>query len=143
VRTSRAVVDLRSNPGGENGSYPPLLAALQQVARERPGTLRLLVGRSTFSAATSFVMEVLATTDAVVVGEAMGGSPNLRGDADLHRLPSGPRVHVATRWWEMGGRDDRVTLEPLHVVWPGASDDPVSRRVRTHAVSARRRGAER
>lgn len=114
----RVVVDLRHNSGGENGSYPPLLKALQDLP---DGTVRLLTSRTTFSAATNFVAEVLATTDALVVGEAMGGAPNMWGDAREHLLPgSGTVVHVATRHWELGGVDRRSTIPPdveVPVTW--------------------------
>ena len=114
----RVVVDLRKNSGGENGSYPPLLQALQELP---DGTVRLLTSRTTFSAATNFVAEVLATTDAVVVGEAMGGAPNMWGDAREHVLPgSGTVVHVATRLWELGGVDLRSSIPPdveVPVTW--------------------------
>ena len=111
----RVVVDLRHNSGGENGSYPPLLAALQDLPA---GTVRLLTSRTTFSAATNFVAEVLSSTDALLVGEPMGGAPNMWGDAREVVLPgTGVVVHVATRLWELGGVDLRSTV-PVDVQVP-------------------------
>lgn len=111
----RVVVDLRHNSGGENGSYPPLLEALQELPA---GSVRLLTSRTTFSAATNFVAEVTSSTDALVVGEPMGGAPNMWGDAREVVLPGTVAVlHVATRLWELGGVDLRSTV-PVDVEVP-------------------------
>ncbi len=94
---TRVVLDLRDNPGGELPAGAPLVELLQQVARDRPGALRLLVGRCTFSAAALVATELLATTDARLVGEPMGGAPGLWADARIHHLhESGIAVHVAS-----------------------------------------------
>lgn len=85
---------------------------LEALAAERPGRLRLLVNRCTFSAATNVVVQLLGSTDAVVVGEVMGGSPTMWGDAEPHTLPSGTVVHVATRTWALGGPDAPAALDP-------------------------------
>jgi hypothetical protein len=127
----RVVVDLRWNSGGENGSYPPLLSALQAADAKRPGTVRVVTGRTTFSAATNFVAELLASTTARSFGEAMGGAPNMWGDAQPHTLPgSQVTVHVATRLWELGGKDLRPTIPPdvpVPLTWAdhAAGRDPV------------------
>ena len=107
------VIDVRDNPGGDNGTYPPLLSALQDVADRRPGRLRVVFGRCTFSAATNFVAELLATTDAVSIGEPMGGAPNMWGDAtEVALAHSGIALHVATIEWELGGPDKRPMIKP-------------------------------
>jgi hypothetical protein len=106
------VADLRDNPGGDTGTARPLVDALVDLEAERPGRLRLLVNRCTFSAATNVVVQLLEATDAVVVGEQMGGSPTMWGDAREHRLPSGIVLHVATRTWALGGADAPAALDP-------------------------------
>ena len=83
------MVDLRNNGGGDNTTYRHLLAVLQDPAIDRPGQLDVLIGRLTFSAAANFATEVERTTDAIFVGEDMGGSPNLYGDARRVDLPYG------------------------------------------------------
>jgi hypothetical protein len=114
----RVVVDLRHNGGGDNTTYRPLLAALQDPAVDRPGRLTLLIGRITFSAAANFATEVERTTDARFAGEAMGGSPNLYGDVHRVDLPnSGLAVFIATRYWtrywqKSTADDRRITIEP-------------------------------
>lgn len=107
------VIDVRDNPGGDNGTYRALLSAVVEIARRDPRRLRLVFGRCTFSAATNFAAEVMAETDAVSFGEPMGGSPNMWGDADEFTLPeSGIVLHVATVKWELGGRDWRPMIKP-------------------------------
>jgi hypothetical protein len=109
----RVVIDVRHNPGGENGSYPPLLEVLHERATERPGSVVVLIGRSTFSAAGNFITELRATPGVRLVGEPSGAAPNQYGDATIVRLPgSGFAVHLATRWWEFAPGDDALWIEP-------------------------------
>ncbi|HSK52539.1 MAG TPA: hypothetical protein VLA44_07260 [Clostridia bacterium] len=109
----RVVVDVRHNPGGENGSYPPLLEVLRELATDRPGSVVVLIGRSTFSAAGNFITELAATPGVRFVGEPSGGAPNMYGDATLEQLPeSGFIVHLATRRWEFAPGDDAAAIAP-------------------------------
>ncbi|WP_370328339.1 hypothetical protein [Euzebya sp.] len=105
VDPAAVVLDLRDNPGGDTGTARVLVDRLIEVADERPGALRLLVNRCTSSAATNVVVQLLEPTDATVVGEVMGGSPTMWGDAREVTLPSGTVLHVATRTWALGGDD--------------------------------------
>ena len=90
----RVVVDLRNNGGGDNTTYRHLLEVIQDPAIDRPGRLDLLIGRLTFSAAANFATEVETTTGATFVGEPMGGSPNLYGDARPTDLPYGGQTRL-------------------------------------------------
>ena len=107
-RVERVVLDLRHNPGGDNGTYPPLLAALSDRR------LVALVGRTTFSAAANFATELERSTDVVFVGERTGGSPNQYGDpVPVSLSASGWSVRVAGVYWQKSSPDDaRVALEP-------------------------------
>lgn len=112
-RADRILVDVRSNPGGENGSYGPLLDLLTQHATSRPGSVVVLIGRSTFSAAANFVTELDTVTGITFLGEPTGGAPNLFGDATVVNLPSsGLRMHVATREWIFAPGSDALAIEP-------------------------------
>lgn len=112
----RLVLDLRQNPGGDNNTYDRLLDFVQEWAGEHPGTTFVLTDRVTFSAASNLATRIEATTDAVFVGEAMGGSPNLWADVNwvtLRHLPIPMRAAVSTTYWEMSGPDDpRLTIPP-------------------------------
>lgn len=122
------VVDLRDNPGGDIGTYAPLLAVVREIADGHPGSVRLLVNRCTFSAASQFVAEVLSVTDAIVVGETMGGSTRQWGDARTTRLPaSGIVLHVASRWHERVGPEVPTVIEPDVAAPVSSADRPAGR----------------
>lgn len=111
----RVVVDLRHNPGGNNNAYPPMLRMLSETESiNQRDKLFVLIGRQTFSAAANLVTEMEQLTEAILVGEPTGGSPNLYADPATVRLPnSGLEVLVSTRYWQKSTPDDnRLTIEP-------------------------------
>ena len=110
----RVVVDIRHNFGGEVQALGPILTAIATPADAAPGRLFLITGRNTFSAASMFAAMLQARTDLTIVGEPMGGSPNMWGnprDVELDR--SGLVVSVATLF-ELATTvdDERQTIEP-------------------------------
>ncbi len=111
---SRVVLDLRNNGGGDNTTLLPLEDLLRDPAVDRPGRLFVLIGRLTFSAAANLATDLESETSAIFVGEPMGGSPNLYGDARRIDLPYGHQaLYMATRYWERSTPDDdRITIEP-------------------------------
>ena len=111
---ARVVVDLRHNGGGDNTTMGHLENVLRDPAINRPGRLFVMFGRVTFSAAANFATDLEQTSAATFAGEAMGGSPNLYGDARQVDLPfSGQVLSMATRYWERSTPDDeRITIEP-------------------------------
>ena len=82
----------------------------------RPGRLFVLTDRVTFSAASNLATEIEQTTDAVFVGEAMGGGLNFWDDVKFYPMPHLPvpmRIGISTRYHEMSTPDDpRLTIEP-------------------------------
>ncbi|MEO5940658.1 MAG: hypothetical protein ABIZ72_06745, partial [Candidatus Limnocylindrales bacterium] len=111
---TRVVVDLRHNGGGDNTTMGHFEEVLRDPAIDRPGRLVVMIGRITFSAAANFATDLEQSTAATFAGEAMGGSPNLYGDAREVGLPyRGQSVFVATRYWQRSTADDeRITIEP-------------------------------
>jgi hypothetical protein len=138
----RVVIDLRHNGGGDNSTYSPLLTALQDPAIDRPGRMFVLIGRNTFSAAANFATEVEKKTGALFAGEAMGGSPNLYGDALSTDLPYGPqKVYVASRYWQFSTPEDpRLTIEPDIPIALSSADYLAGRDPVMDAVIARKGG---
>jgi hypothetical protein len=134
----RVILDLRHNGGGDNRTLRPFENLLEEPSVDRPGHLYVLIGRITFSAAANFATDLERETSAIFAGEAMGGSPNLYGDAREIPLPDGRfAVYMATTYWERSTPDDaRITIEPdlaVDLTWAdyAADRDPV-----LHAVLA-------
>ena len=108
------VVDLRNNGGGDNSTYYPILQLVREAAEQMPGRTFVAFGRGTFSAAGNFVTEVERSTDAILVGEDSGTSPNQYGDSRPETLPYSELVlRIALQDIVKSDRDDpRVTVEP-------------------------------
>ncbi|HEY8170966.1 MAG TPA: hypothetical protein VIH24_07705 [Candidatus Limnocylindria bacterium] len=109
---TRVIFDLRHNPGGNNTTYPYLLAILRRI--EQP--FWVLTDRRTFSAASNLATELEQTTDASFAGEEMGGGLNFWDDVqfiELERLPIPLSVGISTIYHQKSFADDpRLTIEP-------------------------------
>ena len=100
---TRVVIDARHNPGGEIPSAKGLEDAVREIEEMRPGTVRFVVGRGTFSAASFVIARLVAETGVQVFGEPSGGSSKSYADARLVESPeSGLRAFVSTRLYESG-----------------------------------------
>lgn len=139
----RLVLDLRINGGGDNTTFGPLVDALKGCGRLRaPGSLYVLVGRHTFSAAGNLVTVLQRDAGAALVGEPTGGAPNQYGDAEQVALEHHPELllFVSTRYHAFGGGDDkRTTHAPDVAVSTSSSDyfdgrDPVLRAALVHST---------
>lgn len=111
--TERVIIDLRHNPGGETGTYGPLLDAVTSAAAGGRRGVFALTSRTTFSAAANFLADLDNEVCTVIVGEPPGAAPRFWNDNDGVPLPySGLEIGVATRWWGKGGkRHDGTTFE--------------------------------
>jgi tetratricopeptide (TPR) repeat protein len=110
----RVALDVRLNRGGNGSLNRPLVLSLIKARKlDRPGSLFVLIGRSTFSAAQFLVNELEHYTSAVFVGEPSGGKANSYGDSRKITLPhSGITVRVSTLWWQVDERDTRQWKGP-------------------------------
>jgi hypothetical protein len=111
----RLIIDLRFNSGGDNTLNRSLLHALiRSPALREPGSLFVITGRGTFSAAMMFAIDLEKHTNAIFVGEPTGASPNHYGDSRKVRLPnSGITIRVSTLYWQYAGPNDkRLALKP-------------------------------
>ncbi|HEX4905693.1 MAG TPA: hypothetical protein VFU93_09595 [Acidimicrobiales bacterium] len=121
---TRVVIDARHNPGGEIGAATPLVLAVTEIERARPGTVRFLVGRGTFSAASNVIARLAHELNVTVVGEPTGG--NQRSYADPRRIDlpaSGIVAFVNTRLYDSGDAS-WGPVQPDIVVAPTRSGDP-------------------
>lgn len=136
----RLILDLRQNPGGDNTTYRPLLDVVREFAADHPGALRVLIDRVTFSAAANLATEIEQRTDAIFIGEPMGGGLNFWDDVRQVRLDALPvpmQVGVSTIYHQFAEPDDpRLTIEP-DVPLPVTAEDHFVRRdpVLTEALS--------
>lgn len=88
VRPERFVIDLRDNTGGNGGlNRYPVQQILRRPALDRRGTLFVITGRRTFSAAQQFANLLEAWTQATFVGEPTGQRPTQYGDHRPLPLP--------------------------------------------------------
>ncbi len=125
---TKLVLDLRHNGGGNNTTYPPLLAVLRDFARD--GELVVLISRHTYSAAVNLAIDLERSVPVTFVGEATGGRPNLYSDAVTMRMPrSGLSAQISTRYWQKSEADDPreavmpdVVVPVLAVDWFGGRD---------------------
>jgi hypothetical protein len=111
----RLVIDLRTNGGGEAEGYSDLLELLTGPAIDRPGRLYVLIGRLTFSAAASLVVELEHQARHVVfVGEATGGAPNFWADTVTVTLPYSRLKALVSETYEGYGAsgDERLSISP-------------------------------
>src|SRR3954451_5910164 len=110
----RVALDLRLNRGGNGSLNRALILSLIKARKlDRAGSLFVLIGRSTFSAAQFLVNELERYTNALFVGEPSGGKANSYGDSRKIMLPhSGITVRVSTLWWQVDERDKRQWKAP-------------------------------
>jgi hypothetical protein len=134
------VVDLRNNGGGDNNTYGALRQALEGIANAQPGSVRLITGRATFSAAGNFVTDLKVgpqKAGITLVGEPPGGGLDIYGDVKVVTLPrSGIVVLIAGRYHERAPGDGRLQIEPdvpVQLTWEAyaAHRDPVFEAART------------
>ncbi|HEX6434323.1 MAG TPA: hypothetical protein VFZ87_08760 [Gemmatimonadales bacterium] len=135
----RVALDLRLNRGGDGTLNRPLILSLIKARKlDQSGTLFVIIGRSTFSAAQFLVNELEQFTDAVFVGEPSGGKANSYGDSRKITLPhSGITVRVSTLWWQEDPRDPREWKAPDIAAELGSDDyrnnvDPALKAVLAH-----------
>lgn len=108
------IVDVRHNSGGNTYLTIPLLKTLIYFETSREGQLYAIIGRNTFSACQNFATEIDRLTDATLVGEPTGSSPNSIGESTDVVLPySRVGAHISTRYWQTSWpRDRRVWIAP-------------------------------
>ena len=103
---------------------PPLGARILTICTGKSIRLYLVIGRMTFSAGVNFVTDAEMRTNATLVGEPTGGSPNQYGDAVSFELPnSGLRARISTVYWNKGGTDDEHPHHEPHLWAPVTAAD--------------------
>jgi C-terminal processing protease CtpA/Prc len=109
------VIDMRRNTGGNTDLVMPLIHGLIKCDKvNRPGHLFVIIGRRTFSAAMNTTSMIEIHTNATVVGEPTGSSPNFVGESTWFVLPyHRNRVYCSSRYWQFANSvDQRTWIEP-------------------------------
>jgi hypothetical protein len=122
----KLVIDLRENYGGNGSLNRSLLHGLIRAKKlQAPGSVYVLVGRRTFSAAMMFVLDLEQHTNAIFIGEPTGSAPNTFGDSKKTILPdSGLTLRVSSLYWQSSDpRDERDALKPHVYVEPSLTGD--------------------
>jgi tetratricopeptide (TPR) repeat protein len=111
----RLVIDMRWNPGGNTYLELPLLHGLVGTEKiSRRGSLFVIVGRKTFSAAQNGATLIERHTEAIFVGEPTGSCPTFVGETIPFVLPcSGIQANVSDLLWQSGWpMDYRTWIAP-------------------------------
>ena len=114
------VIDIRYNGGGDTFTNPPLITGILRSDKlNRPGNLFVIIGRHTFSAAQNTTSELERRTQAILVGEPTGSSPNFIGESLHIPLPySGWGFSASDLWWQHSMAMDYRTWTPPHLYAP-------------------------
>jgi hypothetical protein len=111
---ARVVLDLRHNFGGELSALEPVQALFEDPAVDQHDRLFVVTGRNTFSAGSLLVARLERHTEALIVGEPMGGCPTVWSDPTDVVLPSSGIVVSVADDVAVGvdEHDPRLTIEP-------------------------------
>jgi tetratricopeptide (TPR) repeat protein len=111
----RLIIDLRLNRGGNGGLLKPLeRGLLRRPNINRRGSVFILTGRSTWSAAQFFLNDLSEFSEAIFVGEPSGSKGNSYGDSRQIKLPnSGITARASIYYWQdWDPNDSRPWIAP-------------------------------
>jgi hypothetical protein len=119
----RLIIDMRLNGGGNfDLGRQFLLPALQKrPAINRRGSLYVITGPGTFSAAMVNALDLRSGANAVLVGEPTGARPNSYSEHGEMRLPnSGLRVSFSIRHYRFASDADTAVIPDrlIEPTWP-------------------------
>lgn len=139
--TDRLVIDLRSNSGGDESSFRPLLEGLiRNESINRKGRLFVIIGRPTYSAGMLNAVQLKLKTNAVLFGEPTGAKPNQYNEASggkALKLPnSGLTVDYSILYRKLLEDDSPALMPDVRVDLSSrdyiAGRDPVLERILAH-----------
>ena len=124
----RLVIDLRQNTGGDFNKGRYLLSGLKKRDAFRArGSVYVITGRATQSAAMVNALDFRKELNAVLVGEPTGGRPNSYSENDEFRLPnSNLEVSYSTRYYKFQDTDTPAVM-PDKVIEPSWESYPSGR----------------
>lgn len=115
--TQHLILDIRHNHGGNGSILPPMLKTIINFEVMHPdGTVFVLMGRETFSAAQNLLTDITKYTNAILVGEPSGSKPNHIGEAGWFKLPySGLMGLISTQFHQTSKAEDHRKWIAPHI----------------------------
>lgn len=120
TRPKRLVIDVRQSYGGDFIKFQNyLLKDIKQRSDFRkPGSLYVIIGRSTVSASMVNAIELRKEQNAVIVGEPTGSKPNNYSENDHFTLPNSHlEISYSTRYYKLQA-EDTASLIPDKLIEP-------------------------
>lgn len=111
----RLIVDVRWNGGGNSFLNRPIVNGIIGCKKiNKRGSLFVITGRQTFSAAQNFTTDLDRALDPIFVGEPTGSSPNFVGETVMFTLPfSGMTGSISDLYWQRSWpMDHRTWIAP-------------------------------
>lgn len=119
------ILDIRWNGGGNSFLFRPLVNAIIGSKKiNQRGKLYVITGRTTFSAAMNFAVDLEMRTEAMFAGEPTGASPNFIGETVAVTLPySGMSGSISDlHWVRSWPMDHRTWIAPDFYEPPRVAD---------------------
>lgn len=121
--TRRLIIDMRQNAGGDYTKVRETLipAIKRRSAINARGSLFVVTGRRTLSAAMNSAADLRRDTNAILVGEPPGERPNSYQEGDDFRLRrSGVVVSYSTRYYKFADQDVPAIMPDQRIdpTWP-------------------------
>jgi C-terminal processing protease CtpA/Prc len=123
--TEYLILDIRNNHGGNGSILPPMLKTIINFEAMNPeGSVFVLMGRETFSAAQNLLTDITKYTNAILVGEPSGSKPNHIGEAGWFKLPySGLMGLISTQFHQTSKAEDHRKWIAPHIPVSVSSTD--------------------
>ena len=98
----KLIIDVRLNGGGNSYLNKPIITGIIETKKiNKMGSLYVIIGRRTYSAAQNLVNELHNYTNAIFVGEPTAENVNFWGDARPVTLPnSNLTIQLSYAWWQ-------------------------------------------
>ena len=127
------VLDLRNDAGGNSKCGEPFTAFLK---RDFEGSAYALISNKTFSSGVLFTLDLRAS-NAVLVGEPTGGSPNSYGEVRNYTMPNSHLLYrVTQKYFSSGGDGNMNTVAPQVPVDEQQALDKVKEMIRESTAAA-------
>ncbi len=119
------ILDLRHNHGGNGAILPPMIKTVINFEAMNPkGSVFIIAGRETFSAAQNLLTDITKYTNAIVVGEPSGSKPNFIGEAGWFKLPnSGLMGLISSQYHQTSKAEDHRKWIAPHIPIDMSSTD--------------------